>query len=136
MFRSSVGILSLATLALLPACASTGNVSAKESSADYVTTVEISKTPASNAYDLVSRLRPSWLRQGGVGSVGGGRISGQVTLVYLDGNRVGYTDALRTISAAGISTMEWLDAARAETILRGIGTEPVAGVIVLKTTAR
>jgi hypothetical protein len=134
--RSTVSTVAIVIFALLPACASTGTVHAKESSADYVTTIEISKTPATTAYDLVSRLRPNWLRQGSVGSVGGGRISGQVTLVYLDGNRVGGIDALRNISANGIATMEWLDAARAETILRGIGTEPIAGVIVLKTATQ
>ena len=136
MNRSTVSTLAIVISALVPACASTNTVSAKESSAEYVTNVEIARTPASNAYDLVSRLRPNWLRQGGIGSVGGGRISGQVTLVYLDGNKVGYTDSLRGISANGIATMEWVEAARAETILRGIGTEPIAGVIVLKTATR
>jgi hypothetical protein len=81
----------------------------------------------------VSRLRPTWLRPGGISSVSGGKISSQVTLVYLDGNKMGELDALRSISASGIQTMRWLDAARAQTVLRGIGTEAIAGAIVLST---
>jgi len=105
-----------------------------ESGSDFVTSVEIAATSAGSAYDLVSRLRPTWLRPGGISSVSGGKISSQVTLVYLDGNKMGEIDALRSISASGIQTMRWLDAVRAQTVLRGIGTEAIAGAILLSTT--
>lgn len=66
----------------------------------------------------------------------GGRLSGQVILVYLDGNKMGDLTSLRTIAAAGLAKMQWYDAARAQTVLRGIGTEPIAGAIVITSTTR
>jgi len=133
--RSSFRYLSvLAAFTSAIGCASAGgNVSVNQSAPDFVTSLEIAATPVSSAYDLVSRLRPTWLRPGGISSVSGGKISNQVTLVYLDGNKMGELDALRSISASGIQTMRWLDAVRAQTVLRGIGTEAVAGAIVLST---
>lgn len=136
MSSSSFRYLSiLAALSSAIGCApGPATVSANQSAADFVTSVEIAAIPASSAYDLVSRLRPSWLRSGGISSISGGRISSQVTLVYLDGTKMGEINALSTISANGIQTMRWLDAARAQTLLREIGTEAIAGAIVLSTT--
>jgi hypothetical protein len=125
-----------AGIAAIIGCASTHQISENQSAPDYVTSIEVAATPASSAYDLVSRLRPNWLRPGGISSMAGGRISGQVTLVYLDGNKMGEIDVLKSISASGVQTMRWIDAVRAQTILRGIGTEAIAGAIVLSTTIR
>jgi hypothetical protein len=94
--------------------------------------MEINVTSASNAYDLVSRLRPHWLRAAPTGSIGGG-ISGQVTLVYLDGSRMGGLDALRSITSSGILSMEWVSSTRAPIIFTDIGSEAVNGVISIKT---
>ena len=118
---------------LLSACASTTTHRVTESSPDLVTSVEINATPVATAYDLVNRLRPAWLRQGRTGSIGGGSISSQVTLVYLDGTRLGGIDALRSLSASGIRSMQYLDATRAATILRDPGSEAISGAIVIVT---
>jgi hypothetical protein len=134
--RVSFMTLVAGSAAIIGCATTTPRVSETQSSSDYVTSIEVAATPASSAYDLVSRLRPNWLRPGGIGSVSGGRISGQVTLVYLDGNKMGEIDVLKSISASGVQTMRWLDAVRAQTVLRGIGTEAIAGAIVLTTTNR
>ena len=124
------------------ACASSGSSASgastvNESSPDRITSVEIEKTQgASNAYDLVRRLRPRWLQTSGTGSIGGGRIQGQSILVYLDGNRLGTIEALKTLSASGIKTMQYYDATRAATVLREIGSDPIAGAIVVSTTGK
>ncbi|HUQ19170.1 MAG TPA: hypothetical protein VM099_06120 [Gemmatimonadaceae bacterium] len=136
MYRTSVRILAVAVIALAPACASSGKVGETQSSSDFVTSVEIANTQATTAYDLVNRLRPNWLRGGGISSISGGNIASQTTLVYLDGNKIGELDALRSIPSNGIKTMRWLDPARAQTMLRGIGTEPLAGVIVLVSSGK
>lgn len=121
------------TTLISTACASGGTHNISESSRDKVTSVEIDATPASSAYDLVNRLRPHWLRQGGTGSIGGGSIQSQVTLVYLDGSRVGTLEALRSISASGIRTMEWIPATRAAVVLTDVGSDAINGAISLRT---
>ena len=122
----------------LTGCASSGapaNSKVTESSPDRITAVEIQATSgAQTAYDLIRRLRPHWLQQAGTtASIAGGRISGQVLLVYLDGNRLGTAESLRTLSASGIKSMQYYDAVRAATILREVGSEPISGAIVINT---
>ena len=125
-------------LLYVPACASSGSSApskVRESSPDRITSVEIDATTgAQSAYDLVRRLRPRWLQGGTTGSIGGGRVSQQVLLVYLDGNKLGTMEALRTLSASGIKSMQYYDAIRAATVLREIGSEPISGAIVISTT--
>jgi hypothetical protein len=109
----------------------------RESSPDRITSVEIeASTGAQTAYDLIRRLRPRWLQAGPTGSIGGGRVSQQVLLVYLDGNRLGTAEALRTLSASGIKSMQYYDAVRAATVLREVGSEPISGAIVISTTGQ
>lgn len=63
-------------------------------------------------------------------------MASQITLVYLDGNKVGDAESLKSLTAIGISSMQWMDAARAQTLLRDIGSEPIVGAIVLTTTTK
>jgi hypothetical protein len=136
MHLSKCPILPLVTLAAFIGCASPGgspsNPRTRTSSPDYVTSIEIQATPASNAYDVISRLRPRWLQTTNTGSLSGSR--SQVIAVYVDGVRVGAKEGLRSIPASSIKTMQYYDAARAATILRGVGSEPIAGAIVITTT--
>lgn len=133
--RSFFGIA--AATVILGACASSGGGTSapktQESSRDRITSVEISSTPGTSAYDLVFKLRPHWLRAGSTGSIGGGTVTNQVTLVYLDGSKIGTIEALRSISSAGIKTMEWIQASRAAVVLSDIGNDPIAGAISIKT---
>jgi len=132
MKNASFGFLAMAAAGML-ACASSGSTpKASESSRDNVTSMEIQATSASTAYDLVNKLRPQWLRASGVSSIGG-RATGPVILVYLDGNRIGTLEALRTLSAGGIQTMQFLSATRAAVVLTDIGTDAIAGAISIKT---
>jgi len=141
MRRTLVLAASFAFVAAGTGCASSGTsggtAKVHESSPDYVTSTEIEATSgAQNALDLVRRLRPRWLQGGtGAGSISGGSIRGQSLLVYLDGNRLGTApDALRTLTVSGIKSMRFYDATRAPTVLREIGSEPIAGAIVISTT--
>lgn len=118
------------------ACSSTPSAGPKvtQASRDNVTSVEIQATSASSAMDLVSKLRPHWLRQGGTASIGGGTITSQITLVYLDGNRLGGVEALRSISAGSVRSMQWIPATRAAIVMPDIGSEAISGVISVRTT--
>jgi hypothetical protein len=120
-------------LAAVVACASTGGGASSGSSPDRLTAAEIRASNATNAYELISRLRPQWLRAPGGGSITGGVVQNQTILVYLDGHRVGDLTALSTLSVNGVTSMQWLDASRAPTVLNDIPRGAVAGAIVIKT---
>lgn len=130
--------ISIATAALgflLAACASSGaSPGAATSNPDLVTGSELAAVSGGSAYDLVRQLRPRWLQANAPGSLSGMRL--QVTLVYLDGNKLGGLEALRSINANGIKSMQWLDAVRAATILTDPGSDPIAGAILIVTASR
>ena len=128
----------LVAAAFLSACASstqgTSNtrVNTHEAAPDYITSVEVAATPVANVYDLITRLRPQWLRTG-TGSIRGNTRS-QVVAVYLDDARIGDLQSLRSISTSGVESLRYYDATRAATVLRNPGSDPLAGAIVITTT--
>ena len=134
MVKSSIVV----TTAFLCACASatsgtsSARTTARESSPDYITSVEVAATPVSNVYDLINRLRPQWLRTQ-TGSIRDNTRS-QVIAVYLDDARMGDVASLRTISTTGVQSLRYYDATRAATVLRNPGSDPIAGAIVITTT--
>lgn len=102
-------------------------------SPNVITQQEIQAASGVNAYDLVSRLRPNWLRATGTGSISGATPRMQVTIVVLDGVRLGGIEALRTVSAGGITSMRFLTAERAAATISDVGMEPISGAIVIST---
>jgi hypothetical protein len=134
--RSNIvsSLVRFSTIVALAACASSGSGGATaHTSPDKITRAEIYNSNATNAYELISRLRPNWLRPGATGSIAGGVIRNQGTLVYLNNQRLEDLNALKTISAAGIESAEWIDAARVQTVLSNVPTGAIGGAIVLKT---
>lgn len=125
-------IIPFAVVASLAACASAGTSSGTRASPNHITSAEIESSGASNALDLISRLRPNWLRPPKIVSLGAGTRQ-SVIVVYLDGNRLGDTQSLRSLSVSGLRSLEWLDATRAATVLNEIGSEPIGGAIVIKS---
>ena len=121
-----------ATIVTLAACASSGATAGTSHQTDLITAAEISTSGTTNAWDLINRLRPNWLKQQAVGSIGGGART-QVVAVYVDGHRFGDISTLRSISSSTIRSAQWLDAARAATVLNEVGSDPIAGAIVIKT---
>ena len=133
MRRTMITALAFPCLVLgLTACASSGTSRRSTGDPERITSAEISSSSATNAYELVSRLRPAWLKRTSTGSISGG-VRSQLILVYLDGNRLGDVSALRALSVTGIQSVQWLDAVRAATVLQRIGSDSIAGAIVLKT---
>ena len=123
----------IAAVTLLVACASSGTGSTRPgSSPTRISRAEITTSNATNAYELISRLRPNWLRSSGTGSISGGTRS-RMILVYLDGQRLEDLNALRSISISGIASAEWLDSSRAATVLREPPAGPISGAILIKT---
>ena len=118
----------------LLACASSGSGSVgQRTSPTRISRSEISASSASNAYELISRLRPNWLRPTATGSVAGGVVRSQTILVYLNRQRLEDLNALKTIGTADIDSAEWIDATRVATVLSQVPPGPVSGAIVIKT---
>ncbi|CAN5759986.1 hypothetical protein BH23GEM3_BH23GEM3_00370 [soil metagenome] len=95
---------------------------------EVLTQDDIRASSARNAYELVERLRPRWLRPGPDRSL---RLD-TVILVYFDGVRLGGVDTLRDIERESILTMRVLDASRAGH-LPGLGSQHVERVILVSS---
>lgn len=113
---------------LFAGCQSSGE-STSSSRSDYLTSEEINSVSASNMYDVISRLRPRWLRvRGGMSSFTGGEAN---IVVFMRNQRLGFVDQLHQVSPEMVTSARYLDATQAQTTLSGIGSGHVAGAIVL-----
>jgi len=92
---------------------------------------DIRRSEATDAYEIVQRLRPNWLRRRGPTNVRS-RESGEVT-VYVDGMQYGNAAALRNIPAGNVVTISYLSAADAT--LR-FGPRHTGAVIEVTTRSR
>jgi hypothetical protein len=127
-----LSVLPLALALSFAACATAGSSSGAQRSPDLITADEIATSGANNAFEAVTRLRPQWLRARGTSSIAGGNLADAVIAVYLGNQRLGDVASLRMISVAGIRSIQWLDAARAATLLGGLGSDTIGGAIVVK----
>src|SRR5215210_6332027 len=119
-------------IAALAACASSsGGSPPAQGAPDRLTQSEIAASNATSAYELITRLRPQWLKRTATGSIGGGSPRNQAILVYLDRQRLPDMNSLKSLSVAGIISAQWIDATRAPTILPDVPQTPIAGAIVL-----
>lgn len=124
-------LIVLTSAAMLLACGSSQAGRGERPASDRITRSEIAASSAGNAYDMIERLRPNWLRVPSTGSLSGMR--NRIIVVYVDGQRLGDTQSLRSLSVIAIQSMQWLDATRAETVLHEVGSQPIAGAILIKT---
>jgi hypothetical protein len=116
----------LLVLLLVSGCASSGTGERTTSRSSTTISAEEMQQAAigSDAWRVIERLRPGWLRQrAGVGSA----------MVFLNGQRYGDLDSLRTIPAGDLDTARLLSAADATTLY---GTGFPAGIIDLRTRRR
>ena len=127
--RSSQGVLLLLTLLLANGCASSGAAGGAGGGggANVITREQI--TPEDeNAYLIIRRIRPGWLRPRSQESITGqGPAFAQV---FLDELRVGDVDYLTRIPAAQIVRIEYFSALDATT---RYGTGYAGGLIIVRT---
>jgi hypothetical protein len=126
----------------LTGCATAGDGRSSRDTA-VITAEEISATDATNAYDLVQRLRPRWLQtrgQQGLQTATGTTATGPVTgmqmtgvVVYLDGSPLGAVEALRQVSTRDLARLQRLSAADAT---QRFGTGHPHGAIIVTTGQR
>ena len=118
-------LLLVAALAL-SACAAASSSSGSSLNSDLITRAEIDEAGPSNAYDLIQKLRPIWLRWRGSTSF----TQETDVKVYLDGTGMGEREALRRIDTFNIESIQYLDARRATNRL---GAGHVNGAILVVT---
>jgi hypothetical protein len=130
--RSSLKVLGLLVLA---ACSSNSASKAAEppetpaasrASREVITRAQIEATPSQDAYELVQRLRPEFLRERGVSSITRGRA---LPVVFMDGVRRGGPEILRTLRSNEIEEIRFISATDATTRW---GTDLTAGAIEVK----
>ena len=111
--------VSWAVIPLLVGCASSHAATAKQNQ-NLITTEEITQSSASNAYDLIQRLRPNYLRtrgavHGAPSADGTNHLEAVDLVVYLNENRLGGTDELRHIVTSEIREIRYYSASDATT---------------------
>lgn len=134
----------LISLSLVAGCASaTGGAGGKAVDRNVITSEEIVGSSATNAYDVIARLRPQFLRTRGTiptggmtsrndaGSTQSGQLAGTVQIaVYLDDTVLGSVDALKQIETSAIQEIRYYNASDATTKW---GTGNSAGAIQVVT---
>jgi hypothetical protein len=95
-------------------------------SRDLITRAQIDATPSQDAFELVQRLRPEYLRERGQSSITRGPA---LPVVYMDGVRRGGPEMLKTIRSSEIEEIRFISATDATTRW---GTEHTAGAIEIK----
>lgn len=108
------------------ACAASGTAGPRVDR-NVLTREQIEETNKQNAFEVVETLRSNWLRTRGPTSLQG---PDAVVQVYLDDNRLGTVDALRTISTPMIQYIRWYDGIAAT---GRWGLDHGAGVVYVST---
>jgi len=98
---------------------------------------EIQATPALNLYEVVVRAHPEWLTVRTTGTSGQRKGLSQNTdyeiQVYIDTQRAGTTEILKSMSTRGVTLMRYYSASDAQT---RFGSGNLNGAIQVVTTAK
>lgn len=79
---------------------------------DLIQRSEIDASPATNAYELISQVRPNWLRGRGAPNL---RSGPELPIVYLEDRRQGGLEVLRSFVTSGIAEIRFISATAATT---------------------
>ena len=109
MRRSS--LICFAPLLVLAACAAGSSSGSPASSRNSIQAPEILETEATNAYEAIAILRPTWLRSRGPTSVDDP--TPRYPHVFVDGTFIGELDFLRRYLVRDVAEIRYLDPGRA-----------------------
>lgn len=120
-------VLAILALSILAGCSTTGQV-AERGAPDVITREQIEASNGRTAYDVIQRVRPTFLRTRGTTSTR----TGQETLptIYLDGMPFGPLRSLHDLVSDRIEEIRYVNARDATTRW---GTGHTAGVILVTT---
>ncbi len=124
--RPVLALAATLSLALLGGCAGTGEGSSGRSP-DRIGEEEILESASNNAYELVERQRPNWLRGRGAASMSDP--GSQYPVVYIGNVRHGEVESLRGIPSRSIIEIRFIRAADATT---RFGSGHAGGVIQIQ----
>jgi hypothetical protein len=128
--------LYLIATAVIVACAPARTSSVSRSS-NALTAEELAafKLEGRTAYEVVSRLRPAWLRVRGIQSITGvtSADSSEFALVIVDGHPLGRISVLRDIQAYQLSNLRYYDPSESG---GRFGTRGANGVIEVRLKGR
>jgi len=96
--------------------------------ANFITTEEIVASQTTNVYDAIKNLRPMFLRSRGQTTFDPSIV--QTAVVFVDGQRFGSVETLRTMPVVQVTSIRFLTASDATT---KYGTGYTAGVIEVST---
>lgn len=114
-------------LVLLPACASSGGSSGgSRRSPNVITEEELAEYTQDDLHEAIRRMRPNWLRRRGAGT----NNSVSPVQVYINGARMGDTNALRGVNSTDVVRIEYLSGPDATT---RFGTGNGGGAILVTT---
>jgi len=117
MLRRLIPLLALAALA----CARGPSVDRPaRTTRDVITREELATVQVANVLEAIQRLRPDMLRERGT------RRRNDAIVVYINGQRAGYVDVLRSVRATDVTIIRKISAADATT---RHGTGHAGGVI-------
>jgi hypothetical protein len=116
---SSRRFVALTMISLAVGCASSGTSASKQNQ-NVITTEEIARSSATNAYELIQRVRPNYLRTRGAvhgtpNANGTNRLEAVDLVVYLNDNRLGGSDQLRQIAISDIREIRYFSSSEATT---------------------
>ena len=118
-------------LACAPAGGTSGNAGAPQRNM-LLTAEELGRfdSEGKTTYDMVSRLRPAWLRMRGVPPMVGASDSSEFALVMVDGLAMGRIQALRDIQPHQVSEIHYYDPSVASGQFGERGSSGVIAVIM------
>lgn len=121
---------SVLVAAVVMACASAGagGTSVGAGDANMITAAQISASQQTNAYDVVSKLRPNFLKSRGRTTIYGQ--GSDYATVFLDGQSFGDLGSLRNIASSQIRSIKFIRGTDAVTVY---GMQYGAGVIDVRT---
>ncbi|MFL5487018.1 MAG: hypothetical protein ACJ8AJ_00900 [Gemmatimonadaceae bacterium] len=107
--------LYLVAAAAVVGCASTAGQGASPRRGTLLTGEEIANAHAdiNTAYDAVARLRPNWLAAHGVTTTTTSGAGSEFALVFVDGQRYGDLNSLRSIPAYHVGDIRYYDVTQA-----------------------
>jgi len=80
---------------------------------NIISDAEIQSVPSANLYDLISKLRPNFLRSRGPMSLSSGSTANEYASVYVDGRPYGDIASLRSLVSTQVSEVRYYDASSA-----------------------
>lgn len=103
----------VAVVLLVHGCGGATSAASPSRASNVIRTAEVEQSNTTNAWDLVQRVRPAWLRGRGAPDLRGS--PPDLPVVYIGTSRYGAVETLRGIPTSGVLEMRYINAVTATT---------------------